>query len=232
MPSSTPNPSKLAGQAIDAGRLRLEKVLGEGAYGVVYRAVEQHSVGSSSKQAPTQYAVKVLVKADGSSAEGKLQSREIVAHKITSEHPNVLTLHDVLEDDHFMYLVLDYCPGGDLYSAIVERRSFCQNDALVKSVFVQILDAVQSCHEKGIYHRDLKPDNIFVNGDDSKVFVGDFGLATDVEMSSNFGCGSSYYLSPGMLSCLLQRSIRYLTLSLYRVHWPGDQVPAILAARQ
>lgn len=197
MPSETRMPS-FVGETIDAGRLKLVKVLGEGAYGVVYKAVEQPCVSSSSTSSPKEFAVKVLRKADGSTPEGQCQSREIVTHKIASEHPSVLTLHNVLEDDSFIYLVLDYCPGGDLYSAIVERSSYCKNDALIKSVFIQILDAVQSCHDKGIYHRDLKPDNVFVSDDDSKVYLGDFGLATDVAISTAFSCGSSFYMSPGM----------------------------------
>ncbi|THH01300.1 hypothetical protein EW026_g1369 [Hermanssonia centrifuga] len=195
MPSETRMPS-FVGETIDAGRLKLVKVLGEGAYGVVYKAVEQPCVSSSSTSSPKEFAVKVLRKADGSTPEGQCQSREIVTHKIASEHPSVLTLHNVLEDDSFIYLVLDYCPGGDLYSAIVERSSYCKNDALIKSVFIQILDAVQSCHDKGIYHRDLKPDNVFVSDDDSKVYLGDFGLATDVAISTAFSCGSSFYMSP------------------------------------
>ncbi|KAF7797069.1 hypothetical protein EIP86_008261 [Pleurotus ostreatoroseus] len=196
--ATTPTVTDLLGHTIesDAGRLKLVEALGEGAYGVVFRAVEQHTEGTSSKKSPNQYAVKVLLRADDHTVTGQCQSREIVTHKIASEHPNVLTLHQVIEDDPFIYLVMDYCPGGDMYTAIVERQAYCQNDALVKSVFVQILDAVQSCHEKSIYHRDLKPDNIFINEDDSKVFLGDFGLATDLDIVSGFSCGSAYYMSP------------------------------------
>ncbi|KAJ3558251.1 hypothetical protein NM688_g1030 [Phlebia brevispora] len=195
-PTASRAQSSRYGETIDAGRLQLVEALGEGAYGVVFRAVEQLGATTSLFKSPKEYAVKVLHKAHGATSEGRCQSREIVLHKIASEHPNVLTLHQVIEDDWFIYLVLDYCPGGDLFGAVLERRMYCQNDALIKSVFVQILDAVQSCHEKGIYHRDLKPENVFVSKDGSKVFLGDFGLATDVERSSSFSCGSSYYMSP------------------------------------
>lgn len=200
MPSYQPIASAVpnfTGLTIDGGSLRMLEILGEGAYGVVYHAVEELSDSSSSLSPPKEFAVKVLLKANPGTREGQCQSREIVTHKIASEHPHVLTLHRVIEDDWFLFLVLDYCPGGDMFCSIVDKMSFCRNDKLIKNVFIQILDAVEFCHTKGIFHRDLKPDNIFVNAAGDKVFVGDFGLATDCEKSTNFRCGSSYYMSPG-----------------------------------
>ncbi|KAL6299422.1 kinase-like domain-containing protein, partial [Sparassis latifolia] len=186
----------MTNQTIDNGRLRLMERLGEGGYGVVYRAVDDSSTTSSSHPAPKEYAVKVLVKAEPSGHYWHFQSREIAIHKFVSNHPNVLTLHEVIEDDWFIYLVLDYCPGGDLFTAIIERHSFCGKDDLVRKIFVQILDAVQHCHDKGIYHRDLKPENIMCSQDGTEIKLGDFGLATNSRMSNTFGCGSSYYVSP------------------------------------
>ena len=160
----------LEGRLIDAGRLLLVRTLGEGGYGVVYLAVEQqgNSVLSSLLAKPKEYAVKVLPKLDSSTLVGECQAREIATHKDMSHHPGVVTLHDVIEDDEFIFLVLDYCPGGDLYSAIIERQVFHEKDALLKSVFLQIVDAVKACHDNGIYHRDVKPDNVFVSADGSK----------------------------------------------------------------
>ena len=191
--SSSLSAAGLLNFSLDAGRLQFVELLGKGSYGVVYRAVEQRGFFRAAKE----YAVKVMDKADDSTIEGRCQSREIVAHKIVTGHPSVLTLHDVLEDDKFIYLVLDYCPGGDMYDAIARRNLYHQNDALVKRAFVSLIDAVQWCHDKGIYHRDLKPDNVFISSDGSKVSLGDFGLATDVEISNSHSTGSSFYMSPG-----------------------------------
>ena len=195
IPSAVPD---FTGQTIDNGRLRLVKVIGEGAHGVVYRAIEEFSAGSSTSPEPKEYAVKVQLKADDSSREGQSQAREIVTHKIATGHPNVLPLQQVIEDDWFVFIITDYCPGGDLFHVMIEQAKYARNDDLAKKIFCQLLDAVQSIHDKGIYHRDLKPENVFVNADATEVYLGDFGLATDVLKSRGFGCGSSTYMSPGM----------------------------------
>jgi serine/threonine protein kinase len=67
---------------------------------------------------------------------------------------------------------------------------------MVKSIFLQILDAVNFCHMIGIYHRDLKPENILVTNGGNTVKLADFGLATTERITSDYGCGSTFYMSP------------------------------------
>ena len=100
------------------------------------------------------------------------------------------------------YVVIEYCPEGDLFSNITERGKYVGNDFMAKSVFLQILDAVEFCHSIGIYHRDLKPENILVTENGMTVKLADFGLATTDRITSDYGCGSTFYMSPGM-SCFL-----------------------------
>ncbi|KAI0659221.1 Pkinase-domain-containing protein [Cubamyces menziesii] len=184
------------GETIHNGQYRLVDVLGEGAYGVVFRAIDEYSATSSSSPEPKQYAIKIMEKADPGTRRWQYQQREVTAHLRVSDHPNIVTVHDILECPYFIYIVLDYCVGGDLFEPMLEQMAYCRNDVLLKSIFLQLVDAVQYCHDHGIYHRDLKPDNILSNEDGSVVKVADFGLSTTAKVSDTFGCGSSNYMSP------------------------------------
>ncbi|KAJ5793555.1 hypothetical protein N7457_000154 [Penicillium paradoxum] len=171
-----------------ADRLELTQVLGVGAYGVVYTArdINTHEV----------FAVKVLNKNGLDARQLKFQQREISLHHMASQHPNVVSLNTIMESVDCTYVVMEYCPEGDLFSNITDKGNFVGNDFLAKSVFLQILDAVQYCHSIGIYHRDLKPENVLVTDQGMTVKLADFGLATRDYFTSDFGCGSTFYMSP------------------------------------
>jgi serine/threonine protein kinase len=187
-----PSASRLLGQTIDNGTLRIEAILGAGTFGVVYRAVDTKS--------GVRYAVKRVEKSD-------FQTREAQFHARVAFHPNVLTFHREIDAGRYAFYVYDLC-AGDLYS-VIRRFTFFRDDELIKNVFVQIIDALDFCHSRGVYHRDLKPENILVSSQsgDIEVFVADFGLATANKVTSS-SCGTSGYMSPGMsLSSVAHRSI-------------------------
>ncbi|KAG8722178.1 hypothetical protein FRC09_006664, partial [Ceratobasidium sp. 395] len=100
------------------------------------------------------------------------------------------------EHEELVYMVLSYVGGGDLFTMIAERHRYIGHDALVSDVFIQLLDAVAWCHERGVKHRDLKPENVLCDHDGERVVITDFGLATTERWSRDYGCGSSYYMSP------------------------------------
>jgi serine/threonine protein kinase len=171
-----------------AGWLELTSILGVGAYGVVYTAIDIHT--------NIPYAVKALNKAGLEPRQRKFQQREIRLHHLASQHPNVVSLVRILDSPDCTFVVIEFCPEGDLFTNITERGHFVGNDALAKHAFLQILDAVEYCHSIGIYHRDLKPENILVTDNGRTVKLADFGLATSDMYTSDFGCGSTFYMSP------------------------------------
>lgn len=180
-------------------RLQFLRTLGSGAYGVVHLAKDVLT--------GIQYAVKVLNKftADGFPLDARqqhFQNTEMRLHYEVSAHPNIVSLLRILDHQNCTYVVMEYCPEGDLFLNITEHGRYVGNDKAAKDVFLQILDAVAHCHRHGVYHRDLKPENILVSEGGNQVKLADFGLATTDQYSSDFGCGSTMYMSPGSLSSL------------------------------
>ncbi len=174
-----------------ADRLELTGILGVGAYGVVYTAVDIHT--------SVPYAVKALNKIGLDSRQRKFQQREIQLHHEASHHPNVVSLIKIMDSYDCTFVVLEFCPEGDLFSSITERGHYLGDDYMARRAFLQILDAVDFCHSIGIYHRDLKPENILVSDEGLTVKLADFGLATRDHITSDFGCGSTFYMSPGRI---------------------------------
>lgn len=172
-----------------AGRLELTGVLGVGAYGVVYNAIDIFTC--------TPYAIKALSKHGLDARQQKFQQREIALHMKASGHRNIVSLVKVVDTLDTTFVILEYCPEGDLFTNITERGHYVGNDYLAKQAFLQLLNAVEYCHSLGIYHRDLKPENVLVSNHGHEVKLADFGLATTDAYTSDFGCGSTFYMSPG-----------------------------------
>jgi len=182
------------GSLVDGGSLKLVEVLGVGGYGIVYRAVDTLTSHRS-------YAVKCLSSAHGqTNVRRQMHLREVTLHQISSAHPGIVTLHRVVEEAGYTFLVMDFASDHDLFAQILHKCRYLGDDALIKHVFRQILDAVGYCHSLGIYHRDLKPENVLCFDKGYRVVLTDFGLATTDKMSEEYRTGSVYHMSPG--ACL------------------------------
>ncbi|KAI7868900.1 kinase-like domain-containing protein, partial [Spinellus fusiger] len=166
---------------IDNCSLRLESVLGIGAYGIVYLGRHIYS--------DRLYAVKLLTNLKASHNEVEIQ-------KHLSDHHNILHLEKTVHEDGLTFIILEYASEGDLFSAITHsRHGLVGNNRAIRHIFLQIIDAVQHCHNHNIAHRDLKPENILMFPD-WHIKLADFGLATTHAVSTEFGCGSTFYFSP------------------------------------
>lgn len=120
-------------------------------------------------------------------------NKEIRIHQILGVHDNITNLIDYFES----YLVLEYCPRGDLYEA-VQNGLGPSTSQDIKDVFSQVLDALAFCHSNSVYHRDLKPENILIDRDWS-IKICDWGLATTQRVITNkaeFDIGSERYMAP------------------------------------
>lgn len=113
---------------------------------------------------------------------------------ISLNHPNIIKLYDAFEDEFAQYLVMEYCSNGTIRQK--GKLSYEQFVCYAK----QILDALSYCHSKNVAHRDIKPDNIFVDQYD-QVKLADFGMAKKFQIDSkcNEKCGSLMFFAPEMI---------------------------------
>jgi len=194
-------------------------VLGYGTYGCIYLA---KTVSSLPDFTAEYKAIKCLSKRGLSSAQLLIQRQEIDLHLSLSsakngQHTNIVDMSSVIETKDSLYLVMEYCSGGDLYDAITSQHAAAadsgvgfavaapkipgghhlnvHSDSSVLDAMDQIISALIHSHRHQVFHRDLKPENILVAGDGS-LKLADFGLATKERVSSDFGCGSSFYMAP------------------------------------
>uniref|UniRef100_A0A8C8YGI0 non-specific serine/threonine protein kinase n=1 Tax=Prolemur simus TaxID=1328070 RepID=A0A8C8YGI0_PROSS len=112
-------------------------------------------------------------------------------------HPNILKLLNVIEDEDNLCLIMEYTSGGDLSGLIRSRQRLSEEEA--RPIFCQLLAAVQSCHENHIVHRDLKPNNVLLD-EHGNVKLADFGLAGTFSEGGylDIFCGTPVFSAPEM----------------------------------
>jgi calcium-dependent protein kinase len=172
------------------------KELGHGHYGVV-RKCQERSTG-------LWFAIKSIRKRK----VGKIEvlKREIEILKEVN-HPNIINLHEVYEDEKYLHLVTELCTGGELFDRIIAKTQsseghFSEHDGA--EIVRDILEAINYCHtEKHICHRDLKPENfLFLTEDEhAPIKIIDFGLSRHEEASDMMKTkvGTPYYVAPEVL---------------------------------
>lgn len=116
-----------------------------------------------------------------------------------SNQSGVLRLLDVYETEQSVLLVLEYCPGGDLFELLLENGYLHDEDA--RAVFCQLVNALNFCHRYGIAHRDLKLENVLLDSA-GNIRLADFGMASLMAPGSMLetACGSPNYCAPEVLS--------------------------------
>lgn len=114
-------------------------------------------------------------------------------------NPGIVELIDLIKDDNFYYIFLEYCANGELFNYICQKKKIAENEA--KVFMKQILLSIQYLHSIGIVHRDLKPENILLDSFNN-IKIADFGFAKsyDQNLLSKTICGTLMYLSPDVLS--------------------------------
>ncbi|MET7459863.1 serine/threonine-protein kinase, partial [Nonomuraea sp. NPDC005501] len=152
------------------GRYRLIEPLGEGGMGVVWRAHD--------RLLDRTVAVKeVRYTGVGDAQRADLNRRTIREARAAGrlDHPSVVVIHDVVEEDGRPWIVMQLVPSRSLAQAIGERGPLpVEQVALIGE---RVLGALRAAHATGVLHRDVKPENVLL-ADDGRVVLTDFGIAT------------------------------------------------------
>lgn len=111
------------------------------------------------RQTKNVYAVKIISKADMSDSDLKGLQLEVDILKLLN-HPNIIKLHDLFDDNKYTYLVTEMMAGGELFDRIVKKQYYTETEA--RDVCKILGGALQYCHGQKIAHRDLKPDNLLL----------------------------------------------------------------------
>ncbi|KAM5264316.1 serine/threonine-protein kinase Nek1 [Ctenodactylus gundi] len=168
--------------------VRVQKI-GEGSFG--------KAILVKSTEDGRQYVIKEINISRMSSKERE-ESRREVAVLANMKHPNIVQYRESFEENGSLYIVMDYCEGGDLFKRINAQKGILFQEDQILDWFVQICLALKHVHDRKILHRDIKSQNIFLTKDGT-VQLGDFGIArvlnSTVELARTC-IGTPYYLSP------------------------------------
>lgn len=179
----------MTGRTVAQGRYEILEKLGEGGAAFVYRAYD-HSLAR-------EVAIKVLRPELASDAEFVERFRREAHAAAALSHPHIASVFDIGTEDGNHFFVMEYLPGGTLKDRLEEKGRIPPTEAL--AVASAVCSALQSAHDHGIVHRDIKPRNIMFTRD-GHVKVADFGIARALAAASisqtGTIIGSVHYISP------------------------------------
>ncbi|XP_077522538.1 MAP/microtubule affinity-regulating kinase 3 isoform X43 [Amblyomma americanum] len=185
-PRTTSAPRSRTSEEPHIGRYRLLKTIGKGNFAKVKLA----------KHVPTgkEVAIKIIDKTQLNPSSLQKLFREVRIMKML-DHPNIVKLYQVIETEKTLYLVMEYASGGEVFDYLVAHGRMKEKEARAK--FRQIVSAVQYCHQKRIIHRDLKAENLLLDGE-MNIKIADFGFSNEFVpgMKLDTFCGSPPYAAP------------------------------------
>lgn len=160
-------------------------LLGRGSFGQV--------ILMKNKTTEKKVAVKIIAKKNLS--DTKTLASEINIHKRLM-HENIVKLHDFVETEKNLYIVMEYLSGGNLFQYIKRKGKLSEREAFY--FFTQICNAVHFLHKNKIIHRDIKPENLLL-AEKGIIKLGDFGCCTECEGERTTFCGTAEYIAPELI---------------------------------
>ena len=150
-------------------KYEVKQKIGKGKFGLVKLGI--------NKETKKEVAIKIMAKKSMDKSDLELAKVEIDILKI-SQHPNIIKLYDIYENENYIYIIMEYCSGGDLLSYF-ESYQYQLKETKICEIIHKLSMAIYFLHSYGIIHRDLKPENILMTDLTSKADIRllDFGLS-------------------------------------------------------
>ncbi|MFC4007558.1 protein kinase [Nonomuraea purpurea] len=183
-----------------AGRYQLQEPIGRGGMGIVWRAHDE--------LLDRTVAVKEVRYAAALGEEVQLLNRRTMREARAAarfEHPNVIVVHDVIEEDDRPWIVMQLVQSRSLGTVIKQDGPLPHQR--VAEIGLAVLDALHRAHESGVLHRDVKPENVLL-ADDGRVVLTDFGIATletETQLTVTGLAGTPAFIAPERLKGLPAR---------------------------
>ncbi|XP_058199750.1 CBL-interacting serine/threonine-protein kinase 23 isoform X2 [Rhododendron vialii] len=176
------------------GRYELGRTLGEGTFAKVKFA--------RNTETGENVAIKILDKEKVLKHKmiGQIK-REISTMKLI-RHPNVIRMYEVMASKAKIYIVLEFVTGGELFDKIASKGRLKEDEA--RKYFQQLINAVDYCHSRGVFHRDSQPENLLLDAN-GVLKVSDFGLSALPQQVREDGllhttCGTPNYVAPEVIN--------------------------------
>ncbi|XP_060250363.1 serine/threonine-protein kinase Nek3 isoform X11 [Ovis aries] len=167
---------------------RVLRVIGEGSFGRALLVQQE----SSNRM----FAMKEI-RLPKSLSDTRISRKEAVL-LAKMKHPNIVAFKESFEAEGHLYIVMEYCDGGDLMQKIKHQKGKLFPEDMILHWFTQMCLGVNHIHKKRVLHRDIKSKNVFLT-QDGKVKLGDFGSARLLASPMAFACtyvGTPYYVPP------------------------------------
>jgi len=177
----------------DIGKYRIVELVGEGAMGVVYKAVDSL----------LNRTVAIKVMNDAIARQEELRARFLREAQAAAslQHPNVVSIYDLGEVDGHLFIAMEYVPGADLDTIVKDEEAPLTLHQKL-DIVIDVLTGLSFAHKRGIVHRDIKPANIRI-GEDGRAKIMDFGvahLASSKLTSTGASLGTPSYMAPEQIT--------------------------------
>jgi serine/threonine protein kinase len=189
-----------SGTLLKQGQYRIEKVLGEGGFGITYKGTNtQNSAAVAIKELWPEKSARqgsnIIWASSIAPKEKQLQINKFkleASNQQKCQHPNIAEVYEWFEGNNTVYIIMEFIPGRSLLDIL--KKEGILSETRVKQYFFQVAEALKIVHDCKFLHRDIKPENILINSQDRAVLI-DFGATR--EFIDGLSSAMSQIVTPG-----------------------------------